>query len=503
VNIKFADKFLNEEMEVAEVADTMPPPPTVPDNIPPPPPIKTFSAPTKPVEPRDKEGFTAQEALDKDKAIHKELDEAFAEEEVDEALEEIKEIAKASPNVIIATIPKDEEEEEAEWPAFVKSRAGNLIATAKWKAIGGDIIRHESGKTLHYQDLDDMDNDTYTDALKEAQGTKTALPTAEVIKAQQERAKADREKVLNDLGLKRIAILVKNGCEEHLDSEGTLAGIDCPDGEAYGIERIGKMDNEEWMPMTVKYSAKKVADMHLAKAEAEMKAKATVAPDKDSTSTVDAYESSKARRQALYALGWKDDPKYKKYVAGPDGQGFTYDEILNMPEAGFKKLIAIPVAKEVEVPKAEIEKVDMKAIKNLEVKAEKVLEELETEAAAKKAKAEHDAALEAKMDALDEPDDEAPVEEWEENPIAVEEEPVVSKKEIAEKPGDLPDDLDAGYNTKEEVKETLAQELLKSRDEIAFAVMLQLVSPSSKKGAESIAKFAYDLADAMLTQKLK
>jgi len=386
-----------------------------------------------------------------------------------EVPEDLKEVAAASPNIEIVSVAPEEQEappapKPMEWPNFVRTRVASFI-TKGWKMHEQSedmIVSPDKETILGFEDIESLDDAKFMETLRGLKSAPEPLaspePTAEDIKTAQDKAKADREKVEADniFAKKnkereetikgRIEFLVKNGCEA-IQPDGTPAVL-TPDGHIFTGLELADMKNDEWMPMTVKYSAKGVADMKLAlKREKEEVKKEEKLSDADKLA-----KDTLARRQALKAIGWTEDPDPKSQaMRSPDSEFYSYERILEVPEESFTSLLNVAVKANEQDPTEGMSAVELDV---------------------------HDASeIEAKKKRSPKPD--------------------ISDIETIDA-----DEAERAYQMAID-KKTADKPLSMKRDDIAYAVMLKMVSPTSKKGADTIAKFAYELADAMLTQKLK
>lgn len=381
--------------------------------------------------------------------------------------------------------PKEEEKpiQVKEWPGFVKSRVANLTGTGKWKYEGEDTLKNEELKmTISYQEIEDMENKDWTDLLKDTQGTKEETPKPEP-----------------DNSRKRLEFLVKNGCEEHDMDD--APGIVTPDGKIFTQVELGKMSSEDWMALTVKYSAfnvRKLKEQIAAEQEHERKAEQAyeeqgerdhAAKQEREDSAVDAYEAkqkeekkpepkkeesfekekadkeealaeqTKARRWALQSIGWTES-KTKGYIIGPGGP-LRYQEVLDMPEVEFKNLLEVPV--KVEKSQEEISK-EISEKNELQLRNSREPEKVET---SEKAKEE------------------------------VRQQSVLKKRYEADKALGKTDPSDEAVEKREPFQIPSADKSL--RDNMAFDILLKVITPTSDP--KTLAEFAYEVADQMLKLK--
>jgi len=428
--------------------------------------------------------------------------------------EDIKQVAEASDNIHIVTMPKQEEQapeiKSTEWEPHVHNRV-KVLLSLKFEVDDDDkeLLHAPDQEMISYEDIDTMENAEWTSFVNVYKSAPVTNKSEEIKKAvddmvetseKEVEAEVAAEKSDLDLARERVKARIKqdtddakeriaernkakedpqanmvarrtdiliNSLEMKLEGDNVIGKNDYNKDFNFHVNEISTME-EDMFHNSVEKLKEELSKRKVELSKNEQAAHEELENEELSGKTTDeaVVDNTKARRQALYALGWKEHERYAKYLTSPKGGGLTYDEILDMSEAEFKKLLAIPVEKPGDLPNDKDAGFDQKEAElGVSSNMQPVIDikEFDKEEEIRKAN---------KVDILT---GENKAENFGKN--------FKAGKEAAIKDGIWPKD--------------------NSRDDIAFAVMLKMVSPTSKKGADTIAKFAYELADAMLNQKDK
>ena len=247
--------------------------------------------------------------------------------------EKLQEIAKESPNVVIASIPKPEAPSNNNVEARIAwlEKAGLTVDREK------QTITDDEGEVTEFKDLEGISNEDWMEVtvyyspknIRDRREAKETAPapveeTPIVEEVVEDEPEVDEEaEALAEYEATQKA-------KEEAAKQPEVPVKQQPKEEDKPEEKVEKETPKQPEPDAKKSEEDKIAK-EKAKAEQEL------------------TEQTKFRRIALQAIGWKE-AKTPGYIIGPKSS-LRYQEILDMPEAEFKKLLAEHTAQKEEAPK--------------------------------------------------------------------------------------------------------------------------------------------------------